>query len=84
MTPTTTVGDWAGDRLAHEAVVFDRDNQVRARVLPFVQEGLDRGEPMCLCRVRLRQQYNRPFPSNSRSLSHRVRQGRAVYLAMAA
>jgi anti-sigma regulatory factor (Ser/Thr protein kinase) len=46
MTPTTTVGDWAGDRLAHEAVVFDRDDQVRARVLPYVREGLERGESM--------------------------------------
>jgi anti-sigma regulatory factor (Ser/Thr protein kinase) len=46
MTSVSTVGDWAGDRLAHEAFVFDSDATVRSRVLPFVEEGLERGQPL--------------------------------------
>ena len=43
MRPT---GDWDGTRLAHEGFVFDSDRQVVDRVLPFVAEGFDRGEPV--------------------------------------
>lgn len=46
MTVTATVGDWTGDRFAHEAFVFDTDEQARARVVPFVEEGLERGHPV--------------------------------------
>ena len=46
MTSVSTVGDWAGHRFAHEAFVFDSDDLVRARVIPFVEEGLERGEPL--------------------------------------
>jgi anti-sigma regulatory factor (Ser/Thr protein kinase) len=46
MISAPTVGDWTGDRLAHEAFVFDDDELVRSRVVPFVQEGLERGEPL--------------------------------------
>ena len=42
MTSVSTVGDWAGHGLAHEAFVFDSDDLVRARVVPFVAEGLER------------------------------------------
>ena len=41
-----TVGGWTGYGFAHEACVYDTDAAVRARVLPFVEEGLDRGEPV--------------------------------------
>ena len=41
-----TVGGWTGSGFAHEACVYDTDAAVRARVLPFVEEGLDRGEPV--------------------------------------
>ena len=37
---------WTGDRFAHEAFVFDRDAQALDRVVPFVDEGLRRGEPV--------------------------------------
>jgi anti-sigma regulatory factor (Ser/Thr protein kinase) len=40
------VGTWTGERFAHEAFVFDADGRARSRVLPFVQEGLDVGDPV--------------------------------------
>jgi hypothetical protein len=48
--PTDRTGDWAGgwrgERFTHEAFVFSDDDAVRARVVPFVEEGLSRGEPV--------------------------------------
>jgi anti-sigma regulatory factor (Ser/Thr protein kinase) len=41
---TATVGAWTGQRFAHEAFVFETDEQARSRLLPFVEEGLDRDE----------------------------------------
>lgn len=41
-----TVGGWTGAGLAHEAFLFDDDRQARDRCVPFVREGLDRGEPI--------------------------------------
>ena len=40
------VGGWRGERFAHEAFFFSDDDAVRARVVPFVEEGLSRGEPV--------------------------------------
>jgi anti-sigma regulatory factor (Ser/Thr protein kinase) len=40
------VGGWTGERFSHEAFVFSDDDAVRARVVPFVGEGLSRGEPV--------------------------------------
>jgi hypothetical protein len=39
-------GGWRGERFTHEAFVFSDDDAVRARVVPFVEEGLSRGEPV--------------------------------------
>jgi anti-sigma regulatory factor (Ser/Thr protein kinase) len=39
-------GGWTGERFAHEAFVFSDDDEVRARVVPFVEEGLSREEPV--------------------------------------
>lgn len=39
-------GGWDGERFKHEAFVFSDDDAVRARVVPFVEEGLSRGEPV--------------------------------------
>jgi hypothetical protein len=41
----TTVGGWTGEGFAHEAFVYDRPDQALDRVVPFVEEGLDREEP---------------------------------------
>jgi hypothetical protein len=40
------VGGWRGERFAHEAFFFSDDDALRARVVPFVEEGLSRGEPV--------------------------------------
>ena len=39
-------GGWTGERFTHEAFVFSEDQAVRERVVPFVEEGLSRGEPV--------------------------------------
>lgn len=39
-------GAWDGTRFAHEAFLFASDDEVLARCLPFVYEGLVRGEPV--------------------------------------
>ena len=39
-------GAWTGERFKHEAFVFSDDRAVRERVVPFVEEGLSRGEPV--------------------------------------
>jgi anti-sigma regulatory factor (Ser/Thr protein kinase) len=49
MTAVTAVrptGSWGGDTFAHEAFLFATDEDVVARVLPFVREGLAREEPV--------------------------------------
>lgn len=38
--------EWTGERFAHEAFVFDTDEQARDRVVPFVVEGLELGQPV--------------------------------------
>ncbi|GAA1252103.1 anti-sigma factor RsbA family regulatory protein [Oryzihumus leptocrescens] len=43
MHPT---GDWTGKAFAHEAFLYSSDEEAVARCVPFVQEGLDRGEPV--------------------------------------
>jgi anti-sigma regulatory factor (Ser/Thr protein kinase) len=39
-------GGWTGEGFTHEAFVFSDDAAVRDRVVPFVEEGLSRGEPV--------------------------------------
>lgn len=43
-TTATTVGAWTGVGFAHEGFVYDSDAEVQDRVVPFVAEGLQRGE----------------------------------------
>ncbi len=43
---TATTGGWTGERFAHEAFLFDDDEQARQRCVPYVQEALDRDEPV--------------------------------------
>jgi anti-sigma regulatory factor (Ser/Thr protein kinase) len=43
-TTATTVGAWTGEGFAHEGFVYDSEAEVRARVVPFVAEGIQRGE----------------------------------------
>jgi anti-sigma regulatory factor (Ser/Thr protein kinase) len=40
------VGGWDGRRFTHEGFVFSDEDEVRARVVPFVEEGLSRDEPV--------------------------------------
>lgn len=44
--PADWSGAWTGERFKHEAFVFSDDLAVRERVVPFVEEGLSRGEPV--------------------------------------
>ena len=44
MTVRNSVGGWTGQRFAHEAFVFDSDEEVRRRVVPFIEEGLAEGQ----------------------------------------
>jgi anti-sigma regulatory factor (Ser/Thr protein kinase) len=46
MTPLRPTGDWDGRTFAHEGFVFDTDEQLLQRVLPFTAEGLARDEPV--------------------------------------
>lgn len=46
MAVATTTGMWTGDRLAHEALLFENDEQLRARILPFAEEALDAGQEL--------------------------------------
>ena len=39
-------GDWTGKDFAHEAFLYSSDEEAVARCLPFVHEGLERGEPV--------------------------------------
>jgi anti-sigma regulatory factor (Ser/Thr protein kinase) len=45
-TTAAPVGRWTGKRFAHEAFLFDTDAAVHERVVPFVEEGLAREEPV--------------------------------------
>jgi anti-sigma regulatory factor (Ser/Thr protein kinase) len=46
VTAVRPTGDWDGTAFAHEAFCFRTDREVVDRVLPFVQEGLERDEPV--------------------------------------
>ena len=46
MSDVRPTGDWDGTALAHEAFVFGADHELVDRVVPFVLEGLSRGEPV--------------------------------------
>ncbi|MGN6302018.1 MAG: MEDS domain-containing protein [Angustibacter sp.] len=48
MSPSPTVGAWEGDQFAHEAFVYDSDDAVRRRCVPYVEEGLDLGQTVVL------------------------------------
>jgi len=42
----TTAGEWTGDRLAHEALLCESDDQLRARIRPFAEQALDAGQEL--------------------------------------
>jgi anti-sigma regulatory factor (Ser/Thr protein kinase) len=44
VTATSSVGGWTGDRFAHEAFVYDDEQAVLERVVPFVEDGLTLGQ----------------------------------------
>jgi len=44
-TSRSTVGAWTGEGLAHEAFIFDDDEAMRARVIPYIEEGRVQGQP---------------------------------------
>ncbi len=44
----TTARDWTGDRLAHEALLFDSDDQLRARILPFAGQAFEAGQELAV------------------------------------
>jgi hypothetical protein len=46
MTSMQPTGVWDGTGLAHEGFLFDTDQEVLDRVVPFAVEGLSRGEPV--------------------------------------
>lgn len=46
MTAIRPTGDWDGRSFAHEGFAFRTDQQLTDRILPFVDEGLSRGEPV--------------------------------------
>jgi MEDS: MEthanogen/methylotroph, DcmR Sensory domain/Histidine kinase-like ATPase domain len=46
MTEIRTTGDWDGSTFAHEAFVFETDQQLVDRVVPFAAEGFAKGEPV--------------------------------------
>ena len=46
MSDVRPTGDWDGTALAHEAFVFGVDQELVDRVVPFVLQGLSRGEPV--------------------------------------
>ncbi|HEX2073223.1 MAG TPA: sensor histidine kinase [Geodermatophilus sp.] len=46
MTKMRPTGDWDGTAFAHEAFCFTTDRELVDRVVPFVDEGLSRGEPV--------------------------------------
>ncbi len=48
MRPSPTVGAWQGEQFAHEAFVYDSDEAVRQRCVPYVEEGLDLGQAVVL------------------------------------
>lgn len=48
MSTSPTVGAWQGEQFAHEAFVYDTDDEVRRRCVPYVEEGLDLGQQVVL------------------------------------
>ncbi|SCE69698.1 sensor histidine kinase [Micromonospora mirobrigensis] len=46
MTGIRPTGDWDGSTFAHEGFTFRTDRELIDRVVPFVAEGLSRGEPV--------------------------------------
>jgi anti-sigma regulatory factor (Ser/Thr protein kinase) len=44
MTAPSSVGGWTGQRFAHEAFVYDAERELVERVVPFVEDGLTRGQ----------------------------------------
>jgi anti-sigma regulatory factor (Ser/Thr protein kinase) len=46
MTPMRPTGDWDGTCLAHEAFLFETDEELGDRLVPFALEGLSRDEPV--------------------------------------
>ncbi len=46
MTGMRPTGDWDGTVFAHEGFVFNTDQELVDRVVPFAAEGLSRGEPV--------------------------------------
>jgi len=46
MTRVRPTGDWDGAAFAHEGFVFDSDEAVAQRCVPFAREGLERDEPV--------------------------------------
>lgn len=47
MTATLSpTGAWTGHAFAHEAFVYEHEDEVAQRCVPFVEEGLARGEPV--------------------------------------
>ncbi|MGY1744257.1 anti-sigma factor RsbA family regulatory protein [Blastococcus sp. SYSU D00695] len=46
MTLVRPTGEWDGTRLAHEGFVFDGDQALVRRLVPFVLEGFSRDEPV--------------------------------------
>jgi anti-sigma regulatory factor (Ser/Thr protein kinase) len=46
MTAVRPTGGWDGTAFAHEGFAFSSDRELLDRVLPFVGEGLTRGEPV--------------------------------------
>lgn len=53
MSPSPTVGAWQGEQFAHEAFVYDSDEAVRRRCVPYVEEGLDLGQAVVLVAGRM-------------------------------
>jgi hypothetical protein len=46
MSPIHPTGDWDGRTFAHEGFAFRADQELIDRVVPFLVEGLSRGEPV--------------------------------------
>ena len=46
MRATGSAGGWTGERFAHEAFVYDGEQAVLDRVVPFVEDGLAQGQAM--------------------------------------
>lgn len=47
MTSASAMG-WSGDRLAHEVLLYASDDEMRSRVVPFVEEALEAGQTVAV------------------------------------